>query len=174
MTTQIALSPPDRPIRASDLPLEREFVVGLSPHTRYQRLLSGRRLLPGELRRLTDIDYARELGRLERLHDARPFALDDERIAGLQHDIADVAVLRDPHAAAPARDAHTHGALELEELVRGQNEPRGGEFDLHHHSFMRRLHPKVDHRIGVPCRCESSIDTRMNPFKRSFRIFCMH
>jgi acetyltransferase len=36
-------------------------VVGLSPHTRYQRLLSGRKLLPGELRRLTDIDYAREL-----------------------------------------------------------------------------------------------------------------
>ena len=86
MTTQIALSPPAgparapypaqlveqtrlpdgtpvtiRPIRASDLLLEREFVVGLSPHTRYQRLLSGRRLLPGELRRLTDIDYAREL-----------------------------------------------------------------------------------------------------------------
>jgi acetyltransferase len=50
-----------RPIRAGDLPLERAFVVGLSPHTRYQRLLSGRKLLPGELRRLTDIDYAREL-----------------------------------------------------------------------------------------------------------------
>lgn len=50
-----------RPIRASDLLLERAFVVGLSPHTRYQRLLSGRRLLPGELRRLTDIDYAYEL-----------------------------------------------------------------------------------------------------------------
>jgi acetyltransferase len=50
-----------RPIRASDLVLERIFVAGLSPHTRYQRLLSGRRLLPGELRRLTDIDYAREL-----------------------------------------------------------------------------------------------------------------
>ena len=50
-----------RPIRASDLLLERAFVVSLSPHTRYQRLLSGRRLLPGELRRLTDIDYAHEL-----------------------------------------------------------------------------------------------------------------
>ena len=50
-----------RPIRAGDLPLERAFVVRLSPHTRYQRLLSGRKLLPGELRRLTDIDYAREL-----------------------------------------------------------------------------------------------------------------
>ena len=50
-----------RPIRASDLALEQAFVVGLSPATRYQRLLSGRNLLPGELRRLTDIDYAREM-----------------------------------------------------------------------------------------------------------------
>jgi acetyltransferase len=50
-----------RPIRASDLALEQAFVVGLSPQTRYQRLLSGRKLLPGELRRLTDIDYAREM-----------------------------------------------------------------------------------------------------------------
>jgi len=50
-----------RPIRASDLRLERAFVVGLSPQTRYQRLLSGRKLLPGELKRLTDIDYEREM-----------------------------------------------------------------------------------------------------------------
>ena len=50
-----------RPIRASDLLLERTFVVGLSPQTRYQRLLSGRNLLPGELKRLTDIDYEREM-----------------------------------------------------------------------------------------------------------------
>jgi len=50
-----------RPIRAADLLLEREFVIGLSPTTRYQRLLSGRKLMPGELKRLTDIDYDREL-----------------------------------------------------------------------------------------------------------------
>ena len=50
-----------RPIRAADLLLERAFVVGLSPRTRYQRLLSGRKLLPGELKRLTDIDYRREM-----------------------------------------------------------------------------------------------------------------
>jgi len=50
-----------RPIRRSDLALERAFVFGLTPQTRYQRLLSGRKLLPGELRRLTDIDYAHEL-----------------------------------------------------------------------------------------------------------------
>jgi len=50
-----------RPIRAADLLLERAFVVGLSLRSRYQRLLSGRKLLPGELRRLTDIDYRREM-----------------------------------------------------------------------------------------------------------------
>ena len=50
-----------RPIRAADLLLERAFVVGLSPHTRYQRLLSARKLMPGELKRLTDIDYRREM-----------------------------------------------------------------------------------------------------------------
>jgi acetyltransferase len=50
-----------RPIRAADLLLEREFVIGLSATTRYQRLLSGRKLMPGELKRLTDIDYDREL-----------------------------------------------------------------------------------------------------------------
>jgi GNAT superfamily N-acetyltransferase len=50
-----------RPIRAADLLLERAFVVGLSPSTRYQRLLSARKLMPGELKRLTDIDYRREM-----------------------------------------------------------------------------------------------------------------
>ena len=50
-----------RPIRAADLRLERAFVLGLSPGTRYQRLLSGRRLPAGELKRLTDIDYEREM-----------------------------------------------------------------------------------------------------------------
>ena len=50
-----------RPIRAADLLLERAFVLGLSPRSRYQRLLSGRQLLPGELKRLTDIDYRREM-----------------------------------------------------------------------------------------------------------------
>jgi len=50
-----------RPIKAADLLLERAFIVGLSAQTRYQRLLSGRKLMPGELKRLTDIDYEREL-----------------------------------------------------------------------------------------------------------------
>lgn len=50
-----------RPIRPDDLELERRFVNGLSRTTRYQRLLSGRNLLPGELERWTNIDPAREI-----------------------------------------------------------------------------------------------------------------
>jgi len=50
-----------RPVSRCDLRLERSFVAALSPQSRYQRLLSGRKLQPGELRRLTDIDYRREL-----------------------------------------------------------------------------------------------------------------
>jgi acetyltransferase len=50
-----------RPIRAADAALELTFLAGLSQHTRYQRVLSARRLLPGELRRLTRIDYRRDM-----------------------------------------------------------------------------------------------------------------
>ena len=50
-----------RPISRCDLRLERAFVAALSAETRYQRLMSGRKLQPGELRRLTDIDYGHEL-----------------------------------------------------------------------------------------------------------------
>ena len=50
-----------RPIRGTDKRLELAFLRGLSRETRYQRLLSARDLLPGELRRLTEIDYGREM-----------------------------------------------------------------------------------------------------------------
>jgi RimJ/RimL family protein N-acetyltransferase len=50
-----------RPIRASDAALELAFLAGLSSQTRYQRVLSARQLLPGELRRLTRIDFARDM-----------------------------------------------------------------------------------------------------------------
>ena len=50
-----------RPIEPGDLPMERRFVYGLSAQTRYQRLLSARKLLPGELERLTRIDPEREM-----------------------------------------------------------------------------------------------------------------
>jgi acetyltransferase len=50
-----------RPIRPSDLELERRFVVGLSARSRYLRLLSGRQLQPGELERWTNIDPSREI-----------------------------------------------------------------------------------------------------------------
>jgi acetyltransferase len=49
-----------RPISASDLALETEFVNGLSASTRYKRLMSSRKLSPDELKRFTDIDYAKE------------------------------------------------------------------------------------------------------------------
>lgn len=50
-----------RPIRPEDDAIEREFIGGLSPETRYNRLLSGRRLTPDEIRHLTRIDYDREM-----------------------------------------------------------------------------------------------------------------
>jgi acetyltransferase len=58
-----------RPIRPTDLALEREFISGLSDLTRYQRLLSARKLLPGELERFTYIDYAREMAVIAVIHD---------------------------------------------------------------------------------------------------------
>jgi acetyltransferase len=50
-----------RPIRGRDMAIESTFLAGLSNETRYQRLLSARKLLPGELRRLTHIDYGRDM-----------------------------------------------------------------------------------------------------------------
>ena len=50
-----------RPISRDDLELERRFVAGLSPHTRYQSLLSGRELMPDELEGWTRTDPARRL-----------------------------------------------------------------------------------------------------------------
>ena len=50
-----------RPINAGDMVLERAFLNGLSEQTRYQRLFSTRGLLPGELERLTHIDYQHEM-----------------------------------------------------------------------------------------------------------------
>ena len=50
-----------RPIRATDLALEQEFVNGLSAATGRHRLMSARRPSLEELRRFTDIDYEREL-----------------------------------------------------------------------------------------------------------------
>ena len=49
-----------RQIEPGDLDLEREFVVGLSKRTSYQRLLSGRTPTARELERWTMIDRERE------------------------------------------------------------------------------------------------------------------
>lgn len=50
-----------RPIHPDDDAIERIFIDGLSSDTRYNRLLSGRKLTPEEIRRLTRIDYDREM-----------------------------------------------------------------------------------------------------------------
>jgi RimJ/RimL family protein N-acetyltransferase len=50
-----------RPICATDLALEQEFVNGLSARTGYLRLMSGRRLSLEEIKRFTDVDPEREL-----------------------------------------------------------------------------------------------------------------
>lgn len=50
-----------RPIRPDDAGRELSFLEGLSRETRYQRLLSARRLLPGELRRLVHVDFGRDM-----------------------------------------------------------------------------------------------------------------
>jgi acetyltransferase len=50
-----------RPIRPEDDAIEREFINGLSRDTGYNRLLSGRKLTPDEVRQLTRIDYEREM-----------------------------------------------------------------------------------------------------------------
>ena len=50
-----------RPIHPDDDRLERAFINGLSGESRYNRLLSARKLTPEEIRQLTRIDYEREM-----------------------------------------------------------------------------------------------------------------
>ena len=50
-----------RPIRPTDRALELAFLNALSRETLYQRLMSSRKLLPGELERLTNIDRRNEI-----------------------------------------------------------------------------------------------------------------
>jgi acetyltransferase len=50
-----------RPIHPEDDAIERAFIRSLSPETGYNRLLSGRKLTPDEIRHLTRIDYEQEM-----------------------------------------------------------------------------------------------------------------
>lgn len=50
-----------RPIRPEDDAIEKAFIRGLSRDTGYNRLLSGRKLMPDEIRHLTRIDYEQEM-----------------------------------------------------------------------------------------------------------------
>lgn len=50
-----------RPLRPDDVGIEREFVTGLSPETRHNRLLGGAiRVTDDYVRRLTHLDWTRE------------------------------------------------------------------------------------------------------------------
>lgn len=50
-----------RPIASMDRRRHWRFICSLSLQTRYHRLMSARCLLPGELRRMVEIDYRREM-----------------------------------------------------------------------------------------------------------------
>jgi len=50
-----------RPIAPADRHRHWRFVCSLSLQSRYHRLMSARNLLPGELRRMVEIDYRREM-----------------------------------------------------------------------------------------------------------------
>jgi acetyltransferase len=75
-----------RPIRPSDLELERRFVYGLSARSRYLRLLSGRQLQPGELERWANIDPSREIALVALVGEG-----DDEEEVGLAQCVVDDA-----------------------------------------------------------------------------------
>jgi acetyltransferase len=57
-----------RQILPQDKALSLAFLRGLSRETRFQRLLSNRDLMPGELRRLTEIDTTREMALIATVH----------------------------------------------------------------------------------------------------------
>jgi acetyltransferase len=59
-----------RPITPDDLALTLAFDQGLSPATKYRRLLSDRQLSSGELRRFTSIDTTREVALIAVVNDA--------------------------------------------------------------------------------------------------------
>jgi acetyltransferase len=75
-----------RPIRPSDLELERRFVYGLSARSRYLRLLSGRQVQPGELERWANIDPSREIALV-----ALVGVDDDEEEVGFAHCVVEDA-----------------------------------------------------------------------------------
>ena len=57
-----------RQILPQDKALSLAFLRGLSRATRFQRLLTNRDLMPGELRRLTEIDKTREMALIATIH----------------------------------------------------------------------------------------------------------
>jgi acetyltransferase len=58
-----------RPARSEDVALAREFLFALSPHSRYQRFLSARRLQRAELEQFVRTDAGRALALIASVHE---------------------------------------------------------------------------------------------------------
>jgi len=109
-----------RPIRPSDLELERRFVDGLSARSRYLRLLSGRALLPGELERWANIDPEREIALVALTGEG-----DDEQEIGFAQCVVEDAATNRWDFAIVIADSWQHhglGRTLLGELVRAARE----------------------------------------------------
>jgi len=94
-----------RPIRPSDIELERRFVYGLSARSRYLRLLSGRQLQPGELERWANIDPRREIALVALVGEGD----DEEEVGFAQAIVEDIAEARWDFAIVIADAWQGHG-----------------------------------------------------------------
>jgi len=111
-----------RPIRATDKRLELAFLNGLSRETRYQRLFSSRDLLPGELRRLTEIDYDNEMALIATIdRDGAPEQIGVARYVKTGKTTAELAIV-----VADCWQRHGVGTRLLEALVE-----HAGEAGIH-------------------------------------------
>lgn len=93
-----------RPICADDAGLEIGFLQGLSKDTLYQRALAHRGLLPGELKRLTQIDFDREAALV-----ATCGAGSDERLIAVARYVKDADATQCEFAIVVADHWQRHG-----------------------------------------------------------------
>jgi acetyltransferase len=95
-----------RAIRAADFDLERKFADQLSPASRYQRLMSARRLSSEDLRRFTDIDYDIEMALI-----ATVLTDDPEREVGVARYVQDKSAPGQAEFAIVLADDWQHHGL---------------------------------------------------------------